>query len=77
MKVIWHPIAEKTMLQVADYIRRQFGAKRKKLFMQEVRSTTKKLQRSPYIGKLDPLFEDRAVAYRSVIIRSTFGRLLP
>ena len=56
------------MLQIAEYIRLRFGAKHKKLFMQEVRNTTKMLKRSPNIGKLDPLFEDRAVAYRSVII---------
>ena len=26
------------------------------------------LQRSPYIGPIDPLFDDRPVTYRSVII---------
>ena len=68
MKVIWHPSAERGKLQVADYIREQFGFKRKKTFMQEVRQMTQKLRRSPYIGQIDPLFEGRAKTYRSVIV---------
>ena len=53
---------------MADYIREQFGFKRKKTFMQEVRQMTQKLRRSPYIGQIDPLFEGRAKTYRSVIV---------
>lgn len=53
---------------MANYIRRLFGAKRKYKFKQEVRETTNLLKRSPGIGKIDPLFEDRPQAYRSVII---------
>lgn len=68
MKVIWHPIAEMAKLQVADYIRSQFGFKRKKAFMQEVRQMTQMLKRSPHIGQIDPLFNDRARTYRSVIV---------
>ena len=56
------------MRQIANYIRRQFGAKRKKTFLEEVRSTTMILRRSPNIGPIDPLFDDRPIAYRSVII---------
>lgn len=68
MKVIWHPRAEMAKLQVADYIREQFGFKRKKAFMKEVRQVTQKLRRSPYIGQIDQLFEGRAKTYRSIII---------
>ena len=68
MKVIWHPGAERAKLQVADYIHEQFGFKRKKIFMQEVRQMTQKLRHSPYIGQIDPLFEGRAKTYRSVIV---------
>jgi hypothetical protein len=55
---------------VADYIREQFGFKRKKTFMQEVRQMTQKLRRAPNIGQIDPLFEGRAKTYRSVIVTS-------
>ena len=68
MKVIWHPSAERAKLQVADYIRMQFGFKRKKVFMQEVRQMTQQLKRSPNIGSIDPLFEGRAKTYRSVVV---------
>lgn len=68
MRVIWHPQAEDALDQVANYVRKQFGAKRRNLFLQEVRQTTKMLQRSPYIGSIDPLFDDRPIAYRYVII---------
>ncbi len=53
---------------MANYIRRLLGARRKYKFKQEVRETTNLLKRSPGIGKIDPLFEDRPQAYRSVII---------
>lgn len=68
MRVIWHPQAEDALDQVANYVRKQFGAKRRNFFLQEVRQTTKMLQRSPYIGPIDPLFDNRPIAYRYVII---------
>ena len=49
-------------------IRRQFGAKRKTRFLQEVRQVTQQLKHSPDIGQIDPLFSDRARTYRCVII---------
>ena len=68
MKVIWTERARRQRDEVANYIRRLFGAKRKFQFKQEVRDTTDLLKRSPGIGKIDPLFEDRPQAYRSIII---------
>ncbi len=46
MKVEWAPNAKEARSQVADYIRREFGAKRKIRFLQEVRETTKKLSKA-------------------------------
>ena len=60
MKVKWS--------ERANYIRREFGAKRKYIFKQEIRNTTDLLKRSPGIGQIDPLFANRAATYRSVII---------
>ena len=68
MKVKWHERAKRQRNEVADYIGRQFSAKRKHKFKQEVRETTQRLKRSPYIGQIDPLFADRAKTYRSVIV---------
>ena len=68
MRVVWDPKAKEARTQVANYIRRQFGAKRKTRFLQEVRDMTQKIKRSPGIGQIDPLFPDRTRTYRSVII---------
>ena len=68
MKVEWDPTAKEAKRQITAYIRRKFGIMRAKKFNQEIDDTVNMLMRAPNIGKLDPLFEDRAVAYRSVII---------
>jgi plasmid stabilization system protein ParE len=68
MRVKWSDRARQQRDEVANYIRREFGAKRKYKFKQEIRETTDLLKRSPGIGQIDPLFEDRAATYRSVII---------
>ena len=68
MRVKWSERARKQRDEVANYIRQQFGAKRKYKFKQEIRETTDRLKRSPGIGQIDPLFSDRAKTYRSVII---------
>lgn len=68
MRVKWSERARRQRDEVANYIRQQFGAKRKYKFKQEVDDTVKQLMRSPNIGQIDPLFEDRPLAYRSVII---------
>ena len=68
MRVIWQPSAKKGRSEVAAYIRRQFGAKHKVRFLQEVRETTKKLSKAPNIGQIDPLYADRPLTYRSIII---------
>ena len=70
MKVIWQTRAKIGRRQVAAYIRKEFGTKRAKKFKEEVDDTVKQLMRSPGIGQIDPLFEDRVATYRSVIINS-------
>ena len=68
MKAVWSPKAKDGKRQVAAYIRQEFGTKRAKKFRQEVDEIVNMLRRSPYIGQIDPLFEDRAKTYRSVIV---------
>ena len=46
----------------------RFGRKARQDFMQRVKDKEALLKRTPNIGKIDPLFEDRPMAYRSVII---------
>ena len=68
MKVIWQSLAKEGRKEVADYIRWRFGLKRKKDFMQEVDQTVRMLMQSPNLGKIDSLYANRPIAYRSVII---------
>ena len=70
MRVIWQKNAIRQRDQVAEYIRQEFGSKRKIQFLQEVRQSTKMLRDSPYVGKIDPLFTGRAYTYRSIIINN-------
>lgn len=69
MRVVWDSKARKSRNQVAKYIQRHFGAKRKDGFLLEVREITKMLKIHPNLGPIDPLFDDRPQTYRSVIIK--------
>ena len=68
MKVIWHQQAIEGREQIAEYIREYFGAMSKARFLQEVRRIIRMLKLSPNIGSIDPLFANRSIAYRSIII---------
>ena len=68
MNVIWHQQALDGRGQIAEYISKHFGAKSKAQFLQEVRRITKMLKLNPNIGSIDPLFSDRPIVYRSIII---------
>lgn len=70
MKVDWQSRAKIGKDQVAEYIREQFSAKRMKKFQQSVDRTVRMIMRHPEIGPIDPLFADRAMTYRSVIVDS-------
>ena len=68
MNIVWHPLAKESKQQIANYIRREFGVKRKIRFLQEVIDTANMLKDSPNIGQIDPLFSNRPKTYRSIII---------
>jgi plasmid stabilization system protein ParE len=68
MKIIWQSNAKKGRTQVASYIYRRFGIRRVKEFRLEVDRVAKMIMLHPNIGPIDPLFADRPVTYRSIII---------
>ena len=68
MKTIWDPRAKESLRQIARYINAKFGCEARKDFIQEVRDTENILKQNPSIGFVDPLFANRSVVYRSVII---------
>ena len=68
MRIIWQSNAKKGRTQVASYVYRRFGLGSLKEFKQEVDQTVKMIVVHPNIGPIDPLFADRPVTYRSVVI---------
>lgn len=68
MKIIWDPKARASLRQIAHYINTKFGRKARLNFMQRVKDTEKLMKHSPEIGQIDPLFANRPITYRSVII---------
>ena len=68
MQIIWSKNADRQMYLISLYIQKQFGTKRKKEFLREVRQTTNLLKRNPELGPPDPLFKECNYVYRSIII---------
>lgn len=68
MKTSWDPGAKDSFREIARYIKMRFGRKARQNFMQEVKDMENSLKRSPNLGSIDPLFRDRTIAYRSVIV---------
>ncbi len=59
------------MRQIALYIYGKFGRRERVQFLERVKETEELLRHNPNIGIIDPLFDDRPITYRSVII---YGR---
>ena len=68
MRVEWKDKAELNLHQIEDYIFECFGPDSMDQFIKEVEQTVGMLMRYPNSGKIDPLFADRSIAYRSVVI---------
>ena len=68
MKTSWDPGAKASFRQIARYINSRFGRKTRQKFIQEVKDMEDNLKRTPNLGSIDPLFSDRPIAYRSVVI---------
>lgn len=68
MKTKWKPIAMKGRRQIAKYILNIFGEIAAKDFMLEIHDTIRLLKNNPYMSPIDPLFDDRAKTYRSILI---------
>ena len=68
MKIRWNSSARADMRQVARYVNKKFGRKARQEFMQRVKDAEKRIATQPNIGIIDPLYADRPMTYRSVII---------
>ena len=68
MKIKWSSTARGDMCQVARYITKKFGRRAREEFLQRIKDTEKLIGSQPNIGPIDPLYADRALTYRSVVI---------
>lgn len=68
MKVFWSNRAERGLHQVEKYIFNEFGEDTRSNFMSDVKHISYLLETSPEIGKLDSLFSQHQIAYRSIVI---------
>jgi plasmid stabilization system protein ParE len=68
MKVKWYSHAKTGRRNVTAYIHRHFGLRRAEKFMEQVDEKVSMIKQNPYTGIVDPLFEERPLEYRSVII---------
>ena len=70
MTIIWQTEASASFRQIARYIQKRFGRKARLDFTQKVRSAETLMKNQPNVGSIDPLFSDRTIMYRSMIINS-------
>lgn len=68
MKIIWEPAAKLSLREIARYINNRFGKNSVKEFRHKVSEQEAILLSFPDIGAPDPLFHDRTITYRSVLI---------
>lgn len=71
MNIIWSPSATEALVKTAAYIRKEFGSKSKKRFLDEIKHTAELLKDYPNLGIVESLLEGTPVLYRTIVV----GRL--
>ena len=64
MTIHWHKRAATQLHEVENYVLRDFGERVRQEFMDDIEQATLSLADMPTMGKLDPLFVHRRLAYR-------------
>ena len=68
MIVEWTKYAENQRDKIANYISRTFSENHMQTFIRKVWQSAKLLKYNPYMGSIDPLFADRPITYRSLVV---------
>lgn len=69
MRVKWTSKAKASVRQTIKYIETNFGRKSVLEFADAVAASERYLSAHPYIGKIEPLLENRHLTYRCLIVR--------
>jgi plasmid stabilization system protein ParE len=70
MKTIISDLAKQQIREIAKYIRKEFGKKRRDEFMLEVRKTRHLIENNPTNGPIEPLLADSQKMYRSYVMNN-------
>ena len=68
MIVQWTKQANSVLLQTVGYIEKEFGKKTKQKFLANIRRVHTLLKISPYMGRIEPLLQNRQSTYRSIMV---------
>ena len=68
MRYEWTDYAKRQRDEIAKYIFDRFGEQSVVKFRNDVDQAVDMILRFPSIGAIDPLFTDRSVTYRSVVV---------
>ena len=69
MKVVWMHKARFAFIKTAKYVRDNFGEKTARDLYDAVNACNAYLAANPYIGKIEPLLDNRAITYRCLIVK--------
>ena len=69
MKIVTYNSVRKTIRKTARYIQKEFGAKSRLKFIDEVKHTMQLLVTNPELGSVELYLEGAPVRYRSIVVQ--------
>ena len=68
MRIHLTELAERYIHQTEEYLRQEFGRKKRTKFRHEIQHCIRLLRRNPNLGPVEPLLTDEPICYRSVVV---------
>lgn len=69
MKVVWMSKARRSFVKTLKYVQEHFGVGVALALYDEVDANNDYLAKNPYMGKIEPLLEERAIEYHCMIVK--------
>jgi len=69
MKVVWLSKARRSFVKTLKYVQEHFGEMVALALYDEVDANNDYLAKNPYLGKIEPLLEERAIEYHCMIVK--------
>jgi plasmid stabilization system protein ParE len=68
MKVKWTLLAKDGLREIANYIKKNFGAQARMDFLHDVKHTNKLLGSQPYMGPIELTLDGHPEGFRSIVV---------